>query len=111
MCSTMFLACWRRAREAIGLYRARRADRTVAEVNNGAEMMASEQLTYFGVVVNLHLATREKCPTLAVGHPILFFDRVPGTFGCRLYYILAGSQVWKCPVIGRVNEGGLPPSA
>jgi hypothetical protein len=40
------------------------------------------------------------------------FLRVPGTFGRRTAYIASrGSQVWKCPVIGRVNEGSLPSTA
>jgi hypothetical protein len=47
----------------------------------------------------------------AVGTQVLFFGRVPGTFAGRRYYILAGSQVRKCPVIGRGNEGGVPQSA
>ena len=58
--------------------RARRADRIVAEVNNGGEMMASEQLTYFGCGREPPLlATCEKCPTPAVGHPILFLTEFP----------------------------------
>ena len=48
---------------------------------------------------------------LQLASQFYFFGIVPGTFGRRRYYISAGSQVRKCPVIDRANEGGLPPSA